>query len=85
MTALKPIQKESNLNYLHDMVLQAIETEQFDKAMSLTQQGKQAAQQAQQRVQKTIKTRPASYAPASNTNDDEGMPSMLKMILGRNG
>lgn len=44
--------------------------------------GKQSAKQEAQRVQKTIKTRPASYAaPVSEEDSRKGMPSMLRMAM----
>jgi hypothetical protein len=47
--------------------------------------GKQAAQQTQQRVQRTIKTKPASYQQPSTDEDEKGMPLMLKQILAAGG
>lgn len=56
---------------------------QMGKAQNLIfQKGKEAAQQERQRINKTIKTRPASYAPPVTTTDDnDGMPSMLKTVM----
>jgi hypothetical protein len=45
--------------------------------------GKESALRDQQRVQKTIKTRPASYSPPAQSGDDEkGVPQLLKTITG---
>lgn len=44
-------------------------------------QGKQAAQKDSQRINRTIKTRPASFAAPSTAQDDDGMPSVLKTVM----
>jgi hypothetical protein len=46
------------------------------------QKGKAAAQQQDQLKQRTIKTKPASYAaPVTDEGDDKKMPSMLRMAM----
>jgi hypothetical protein len=46
------------------------------------QQGKQTAAQESQRIQRTVKTRPASFAAPSTESATAGMPEMLKTIMG---
>jgi hypothetical protein len=45
------------------------------------EKGKESAKAGQQRVQRTIKTKPASYSQPVTDDEDKGMPSMLKGIL----
>lgn len=45
-------------------------------------QGRKAAQQDQQRINRTVKTRPASYNAPSMSDEDDKAPSMLKTVLG---
>jgi hypothetical protein len=45
------------------------------------EKGKQSAAASQQRVQRTIKTKPASYTQPSTEDEEKGMPSMLKNVL----
>lgn len=45
------------------------------------EKGKNVAMQNQQRVNKTIKTRPASYSQPVTSPDDENMPSMMRTIM----
>jgi hypothetical protein len=48
----------------------------------LFQQGKEAAQKETQRVQRTVKTKPASYHAPSTVEDDENMPDILRASMG---
>jgi hypothetical protein len=36
----------------------------------------------QQRIQKTIKTRPASYSAPQNVDNEAGVPQLLRTITG---
>jgi hypothetical protein len=48
----------------------------------LFQKGKEAAQKETQRVQRTVKTKPASYQAPSTVEDDENMPDILRASMG---
>jgi hypothetical protein len=48
----------------------------------LFQKGKEAAQKETQRVQRTVKTKPASYQAPSTVENDENMPDILRASMG---
>jgi hypothetical protein len=48
----------------------------------LFSKGKEAALKDQQRIQKTIKTRPASYSAPQNVDNEAGVPQLLRTITG---
>ncbi len=65
-----------NFSHLYWIGKQAVEMNKisFNK-------GREAERNEQQRIQKTIKTQPSSYAPPVSSDEDEGMPEMLKMAM----
>jgi hypothetical protein len=46
--------------------------------------GKQSAAQDSQRIQRTVKTRPASFVPPNMDDDDKGMPDLMRTVLRAN-
>jgi hypothetical protein len=74
-TTADPVKAKALMNVAHYYWLGKNVGKAFDK-------GKQTAVAENQRIQKTVKTRPASYAAPSTVDDDEGMPQMLKYAMG---